>query len=198
MRGTTMTLEKQVRTLLEKHARKDGKPTILPIVQVGDEVLRQNAPVYKGELKRKTLDNLIDAMRETMYYAPGVGLAAPQIGLSLPIAVICDTVDEDDEEIADDPREFSNVDFKVIINPSYKACDREMREFYEGCLSFDGFSAKRKRHRKVRFVYEDTEGERHSEILTGWAARIVQHETDHLKGELYIDRADIKSLVNVK
>ena len=98
--------------------------------------------------------------------------------------------DDDD----DDPREASEFPFHVIINPSYEPIGTETRSFYEGCLSFDGYQAVRKRWLDITARWQDEDGKQHEEHLHGWPARIFQHETDHLSGELYIDKAEIRSL----
>ncbi|RBP98694.1 peptide deformylase [Bifidobacterium aemilianum] len=175
---------------VERLIKTGGKERILPIVQLGEPVLRQRAVAYKGQLTKKTLTELIEVMRTTMLDAPGVGLAAPQIGLGLAFAVIEDHVGNDD----DDPREFAEVPFHAIINPSYKPLDAQTRSFYEGCLSFEGYQAVRQRWLNIAASWEDEDGIRHEEELHGWPARIFQHETDHLSGEVYIDRAFIRSL----
>lgn len=163
---------------------------ILPIVQLGEPVLRQVSEPYRGQLKPSTLSTLIDTMHVTMLEAPGVGLAAPQIGLSLAIAVMEDHARED----VDDPREIAELPFRVIINPSYQPIGDATASFYEGCLSFEGYQAVRQRWLDIVATWEDESGEIHKERLHGWPARIFQHETDHLRGEVYIDQAQIRSL----
>lgn len=163
---------------------------ILPIVQLGEPVLRQVSEPYRGQLKPSTLSTLIETMRVTMLEAPGVGLAAPQIGLSLAIAVMEDHARED----VDDPREIAELPFRVIINPSYQPIGDATASFYEGCLSFEGYQAVRQRWLDIVATWEDESGEIHKERLHGWPARIFQHETDHLRGEVYIDQAQIRSL----
>ena len=154
------------------------------------ELLEQTI-AYDGQLSRKTLDKLIDTMRTTMLEAPGVGLAATQIGLGLALAVVEDHVCEGDDG---DPREAAEFPFHAIINPSYEPIGTETRSFYEGCLSFDGYQAVRKRWLDITARWQDEDGNKHEEHLHGWPARIFQHETDHLSGELYIDQAEIRSL----
>ena len=168
-----------------------GKEGILPIVQMGEPVLRQRTVPYEGQLSRRTLTKLIETMRTTMLEAPGVGLAGPQIGLGMAIAVLEDHVREGDE---DDPREIGELPFHVIINPSYEPVGDQTRSFYEGCLSFAGYQAVRRRWLDIIARWQDEDGNRHEERLHGWPARIFQHETDHLSGEVYIDRAEIRSL----
>ena len=175
---------------VEQLIKTGGKEHILPIVQAGEPVLRQQTAQYTGQLSRKTLDKLIDVMHTTMLEAPGVGLAATQIGLGLALAVVEDHIRDDE----DDPREIAEFPFHVIINPSYEPIGSETRSFYEGCLSFDGYQAVRRRWLDITARWQDEDGNRHEERLHGWPARIFQHETDHLSGELYIDKAEIRSL----
>ncbi|OZG68079.1 peptide deformylase [Bifidobacterium eulemuris] len=176
---------------VEQLIRAGGKDQILPIVQAGEPVLRQATVPYTGQLSKRTLAKLIETMRVTMLEAPGVGLAATQIGLGLSLAVIEDHVREEDEG---DPRETAEFPFRVLINPSYTPIGTETRSFYEGCLSFDGYQAVRRRWLDITAEWDDEEGQHHTEHLHGWPARIFQHETDHLSGELYIDKAEIRSL----
>lgn len=176
---------------VEHLIKTGGKEGILPIVQMGEPVLRQRTVPYEGQLSRRTLTKLIETMRATMLEAPGVGLAGPQIGLGMAIAVLEDHVREGDE---DDPREIGELPFHVIINPSYEPVGDQTRSFYEGCLSFAGYQAVRRRWLDIIARWQDEDGNRHEERLHGWPARIFQHETDHLSGEVYIDRAEIRSL----
>lgn len=178
---------------VERLIKTGGKDHILPIVQAGEPVLRQQCFAYTGQLSKHTLNKLIETMRITMLDAPGVGLAGPQIGLGLALAVVEDHASEDD---ADDPREAAEFPFHAIINPSYTPVGEETRSFYEGCLSFEGYQAVRKRWLDIDAQWDDENGTHHRERLHGWPARIFQHETDHLSGELYIDKAEIRSLTS--
>ena len=175
---------------IEQLLKEGGKEKILPIVQAGEPVLRQVCVPYQGQLRKGTLNKLIDVMHTTMLEAPGVGLAGPQIGLNLAIAVVEDHVRDDE----DDPREIAEFPFHVILNPTYEPVGDETRSFYEGCLSFSGYQAVRRRWLDITAEWDDVHGQHHKERLHGWPARIFQHETDHLSGELYIDRAEIRSL----
>nr|WP_265521004.1 peptide deformylase [Oerskovia sp. JB1-3-2] len=164
---------------------------VLPIVQAGNPVLRTPSVPYTGQLG-DVLEDLLEAMRRTMLAAPGVGLAAPQIGIGLAIAVVQDPglpVEDPDDE-----RERVPVPYRVLINPRYEAVGTEQRAFFEGCLSVQGWQAVVNRHRAVRLTGRDELGVEIDEVLTGWPARIVQHETDHLRGELYLDHAELRSL----
>ncbi|MFE6969194.1 peptide deformylase [Isoptericola sp. NPDC057653] len=177
-------------------AAGDGPGTgILPIVQAGAPVLRAVAAPYTGQLG-DVLPRLVEAMRRTMHAAPGVGLAAPQIGLGLAIAVVEDAGTE-----ADDPRERTPLPFRVLVDPRYEPApgpdgEPERAAFHEGCLSVSGWQAVVARHRRVRLTGRDETGAPIDEVLTGWPARIVQHETDHLAGELYLDHAHLRTLTS--
>ncbi len=183
-------IDLELNRAVERLIKTGGKDKLLPIVQTGEPVLRQQTARYTGQLSKRTLSKLIDAMRATMLEAPGVGLAATQIGLGLALAVLEDHVRDD----ADDPREIAELPFHVIINPSYKPVGDKTRSFYEGCLSFDGYQAVRRRWLDIEAEWDDESGEHHKARMHGWPARIFQHETDHLSGELYIDKAEIRSL----
>lgn len=169
----------------------DG-PRPLPIVQAGHPALRRPATRYTDQLDDEMLTELIDAMRTTMLEAPGVGLAAPQVGLSLAVAVLGDPGGIDEEAV--EVRERQPVPFRVIINPEYTPIGEEKVSFYEGCLSVRGWQAVTARWRTVRLTAQDENGHQVDEVLRGWPARIVQHETDHLAGRLYVDLAEMRSL----
>ena len=172
---------------------KSAQNGVLPIVEAGEPVLREQCVRYDGQLSKHTLAKLIETMRTTMLDAPGVGLAGPQIGLNLALAVVEDHADADD-----DPREIAEFPFHAIINPSYTPVGDETRSFYEGCLSFEGYQAVRRRWLDIVARWHDEDGKPHEERLHGWPARIFQHETDHLSGELYIDKAEIRSLTTTE
>ncbi len=172
----------------------------LKIVQAGEPVLRQAArPLTRQEILGEQIQRLIHDMKETMRDAPGVGLAAPQIGLSLQLAVI-----EDREESLKDlpPQELADKDrrpvpFHVIINPQLTLTGDNQASFYEGCLSLAGFSAVVPRSRAVRVDYLDEQGEPRSVEAFGWYARILQHEIDHLHGTLYLDRMHPRTFTSI-
>jgi peptide deformylase len=165
-----------------------------PIVQAGHPVLRQQAAVFDGQLDSSELTALIALMREVMHDAPGVGLAAPQLGIPLQLAVLEDQYDVDAETSA--VRGRSPLAFFAVINPSYRAVGTGTAAFYEGCLSLQGLQAVVPRHGSVRLDFTDPSGTARKQEFSGWQARIVQHETDHLQGILYIDRAELRSLSN--
>ncbi len=161
------------------------------IVQIGDAVLRQEARTLTvEEIRSREIQDLIAALRETMYKAPGVGLAAPQVGLPLQVAVI----EDKPEYVKDAPAAFlqerqrTPVPFHVIVNPVVTLGKGEKVSFYEGCLSLAGFTAVVPRALNVRVECLDHRGEPKIIEASGWYARILQHEIDHLNGTVYIDR----------
>jgi peptide deformylase len=153
----------------------------LKIVQAGDPVLRQyGRSLSPSELVGPEMQRLIELMRETMRDAPGVGLAAPQIGLPLQLAVIEDVAESETQE-------RKPVPFHVIANPKL-TLGPETVDHFEGCLSVEGFQAIVPRARTVHVDALDHRGKPVSIDASGWYARILQHEIDHLHGTLYIDR----------
>ncbi len=163
---------------------------LFEIVQVGDPVLRNGTRnLSPDEVRSPEIQQLIESMRETMRQAPGVGLAAPQVGLPLRLAVI-----EDDQEAPEQDRR--PVPFHVIVNPTL-ALGTNSVAHYEGCLSVRGFQAKVPRASSVRVHALDHRGEPITIEATGWYARILQHEIDHLDGTLYIDRMDTRTFAMV-
>ena len=174
---------------------------ILKIVQSGEPVLRQKArALSKEEIESAAIQQLIRLMRDTMHDAPGVGLAAPQVGLSLQLAVIEDRAeyhrDIPPERLSE--REREPVPFQVIINPVIAAYGDPSVEFFEGCLSVAGFSALVKRSRRVAVEYLDERAQPRRVEASGWFARILQHEIDHLRGSLYIDRMETRSFTSLE
>ncbi|TPQ18070.1 peptide deformylase [Streptomyces sporangiiformans] len=164
----------------------------LPIVSAGDPVLRRVAEPFDGQLDPALLRRFISALRDTMYAAPGVGLAAPQVGVPLRLAVI-----EDPAPVPDEVREARGrvpQPFRVLVNPEYEPEGAGRAAFFEGCLSVPGWQAVVARPHRVRLRCLDELGRPVDELFTGWPARIVQHETDHLNGTLYLDRAELRSL----
>ena len=173
---------------------------ILDIRQVGEPVLRQRArPLTVEEIRSSPIHLLIEQMRDTMRQAPGVGLAAPQIGQSLQLAVI-----EDREEYLEgiapailQERERMVVPFHVIVNPRITITEEGPAVFFEGCLSLDRFAALVPRATAVRVDCLNECGEPQVIQARGWYARILQHEIDHLYGTLYIDRMLSRSFMTI-
>lgn len=166
--------------------------TLPPIVQLGHPVLRSGTPEYTGELPDELLAGLLEVMRATMHAAPGVGLAAPQIGLPLRIAVVEDTFPLDAAVAG--VRERVPLEYFAAINPSYVARGDRTASFYEGCLSFSGYQAVVERPAQILATFTTERGETVRRAFTGWPARILAHETDHLDGTVYIDKAITRSL----
>lgn len=172
----------------------------LKIVQAGEPVLRQEArALSREELRSAEIRQLIEWMRETMRDAPGVGLAAPQVGLSLQLAVIEDAADLhralSPERLAERGRR--PVPFHVIVNPA-PSLEGTPVEFFEGCLSMPGFAGLVPRAPRAHVDCLDEHGEPQSIDAEGWYARILQHEIDHLRGILYLDRMYTRSLASVE
>ncbi|MEK8071289.1 peptide deformylase [Rhodococcoides navarretei] len=170
----------------------DAHGGVVPIVAAGHPVLRSRATPYVGQLDAETFGELIEVMRATMHDAPGVGLAAPQIGIPLRIAVIEDRCDVGADVAR--VRERTRLPFRVLVNPRYTPVGSRTAGFYEGCLSVPGYQAVVTRAAEVRLQCADETGRAVDEVVRGWPARIVAHETDHLNGTLYIDTAHTRSL----
>src|SRR6185369_9787633 len=164
---------------------------VLKIVQVGEPVLRQVGRELSVEgIRSPKIQNLIQLMHDTLRDAPGVGLAAPQVGESLQLAIVEDLPEYSrnltPEQMAE--RERTPVPFHVIINPKLTGLGEPDVEFFEGCLSLNGFTAMVARYRRVRVNCLDEHAKPKVIEASGWYARILQHEIDHLNGTVYIDR----------
>lgn len=160
---------------------------IYPIVAYGDAILRKSTRfIEKGELDIKQLSA---DMFETMYSANGVGLAAPQIGMNIRMFVVDGTpFSEKDDDDEDDEPDLSLVGFKkTFINPEVIEETGEEWAFEEGCLSIPGIRGDVYRPETVRIRYRDTDWNELEEEYSGMAARIIQHEYDHLLGKLFVD-----------
>ncbi|MDQ3336086.1 MAG: peptide deformylase [Myxococcota bacterium] len=172
----------------------------LEIVQVGTPVLRQQArPLAPDEIGSPRIQQLIEDMRETMRAAPGVGLAAPQIGEPLQLVVIEDAPAYVAKLTPEErgAREREAVPFHVLINPTLTVRSDEIVAAFEGCLSFGGFNMIVPRARKVRVEALDEHGQRFVKVATGWYARILQHEVDHLHGIVCCDRMESRTLTTL-
>lgn len=155
---------------------------ILPIVAIGDPVLKKVAD--KIDKNYEGLSSLIEDMFETMYNASGVGLAAPQIGKSIRLFVIdASPFAEDEEEGTEMLKGFK----KVFINAEILEEKGEEWGFNEGCLSIPGIREEVFRQEKLTIRYFDENFKEHKETYDGYAARIIQHEYDHIEGILFTD-----------
>ena len=152
---------------------------ILPIYLYGQPVLRKEAEDVPREYPE--LKQLIDNMFETLLQAEGCGLAAPQVGLGLRLFIV------DGTELAEDYPECANFK-KVFINPEMVERSEEKITYSEGCLSLPGISENVIRPQKIRIRYYDENWQEHEDELSGFDARIVQHEYDHLEGNVFTDR----------
>jgi peptide deformylase len=172
----------------------------MPITQAGDPILRRPArPIATGNIRSTETRRLIEALHHVLSETSGVGLAAPQIGVGLRAVVIQDRL----EYLAAIPPERlveldrAPIQPYALINPRLELLGGRTRTFFEGCLSVDGYRALVARHDTVRVQYCTPDGELRTENRTGWHARILQHELDHLDGVLYVDRMLSRSFMTV-
>ena len=150
----------------------------LPVYLYGHPVLRNTSePV---DVADPMLEQLVSDMFETMYASEGVGLAAPQIGKNIRLVVI------DADPLAESFPECAGRRFE-LINPEIEVLEGDTISRAEGCLSLPGLSENVPRVEHIRLSWTDLKGERHTEEISGFLARVVQHECDHLDGHLYID-----------
>jgi peptide deformylase len=152
---------------------------ILPIVAYGDPVLKKKAEEITKDYPH--LSEIIENMFDTMHNAKGVGLAAPQIGLSIRLFVV------DATPFAEDHKELKNF-IRIFINAQLVKEDGAKWKFNEGCLSIPGVREDVFRKPEIELEYVDENFERHKEKFTGTGARIIQHEYDHIEGVLFPDR----------
>ncbi len=163
--------------------------TVLQIRELGDPVLRERArDVSPEELASPEVQTLIDDMIETKRGANGAGLAAPQVGEPLRIAIA--------EVEAGNPRYPYKppIPLTVFVNPVIEPLDDEVARINEGCLSIPNLRGELERHVNVRVRYLDREGAEREEVKRGLTAGTFQHEVDHLDGILFVDRADLRTL----
>lgn len=160
---------------------------IYPIVAYGNPVLRKQTQEVTPDYPE--LKKLVEDMFETMLYANGVGLAAPQINLSIKLAVIDLTPFEEYESLPEKERKL------VLINPEILEESGEEWSMNEGCLSFPGINEDVVRKSVIRIRYQDLDFQTHEETFDGMKARVTQHEYDHLNGKVFVDR--INSLKKV-
>jgi peptide deformylase len=162
---------------------------ILPIVQMGDPVLRTPArALSKEEILSPEIQQLIEQMKATMRAAPGVGLAAPQIGLPFQLIVIEDMDHTHLTAAQLLERDRQKVPFHVVINPQIYLEGEEMATFVEGCLSVPHSLGSVPRASSVRVECLNERGEPVVIEARGWYARILQHEIDHINATLFLDR----------
>jgi len=159
---------------------------IYPIVAYGDPVLRKKTEVLTADYPK--LDVLIENMFETMYAAHGIGLAAPQINKAVRLFIIDASPFEDDEDLSEEEQEFVATFKRVFINPKIIEETGDEWVFNEGCLSIPDVREDVFRQAVVTIEYFDENFKKHKETVDGMAARIIQHEYDHVEGILFTDK----------
>jgi len=166
--------------------------SILKVARIGHPVVRAAAnEVPRKAIREPFFQKLIDDMRETMYEYEGVGLAAPQVHESLRLAVL--------EVPGSDDRTREEVPFTVLINPVVTPLGEEVEHGWEGCLSIPDLRGAVPRFAKVKLEALDREGKRYELEASGFFARVIQHECDHLEGSVYLDRMpDMRTLTFIK
>ncbi len=159
---------------------------ILPIIAYGDPVLRKVSVDIDKDYPN--LDELIENMKETMINANGVGLAAPQIGKAIRLFIINATPFSEDDELEPEEREFLASFDKVFINAKIIKEEGDDWAFNEGCLSIPDINEDVFRQEKINVEYLDENFEKHTAVFDGLAARVFQHEYDHIEGILFTDK----------
>lgn len=154
---------------------------ILPITAYGHPVLKKAGSDILSDYPQ--LANLITDMWETMYYAKGVGLAAPQIGLSIRLFIV-DTLQINDEEEG----KVNEGIKKVFINPLMVEEKGSLWTFEEGCLSIPNLTGDVERQSDIVIKYYDENFDEHIDSFNGMTARVIQHEYDHIEGKLFIEK----------
>ncbi len=149
---------------------------ILPIPpkEENPAIRKPNVPVKKVD---KKLKKLIKDMEETMFSVDGVGIAAPQVGVNIQLALARLNPESKEEMVL------------PLINPEITHFSEEMEEMEEGCLSAPNQWGPTERHKAITVTFEDLKGQKQTLSFEGFNARIIQHEVDHLNGKLFIDRA---------
>ena len=158
-------------------------PAIRKVARIGHPVVRTAAvPVATGDIASAAFQALVDDMIVTMHEYEGVGLAAPQVHVGLRVAVI--------EVPASDERSRAAVPLTVLVNPVVTPLAEERVSGWEGCLSIPGLRGVVPRFERVRLDALDREGRPYTAEASGFFARVIQHECDHLDGNVYLDRMD--------
>ncbi|WBX74526.1 peptide deformylase [Tenacibaculum pacificus] len=159
---------------------------ILPIVAYGDPVLRKVGTEIDKDYPQ--LEKLIADMKETMYNAQGVGLAAPQIGKDIRLFLIDASPFADDEDLSEEDRKALESFNHVFINAKIIKEEGEEWAFNEGCLSIPNVREDVFRQETITIEYQDENFEKHTQVLNGLAARVFQREYDHIDGVLFTDK----------
>jgi len=151
---------------------------VLPIIAYGHPVLKKKG--IELDQDYKNLDSLLENMWETMYNANGIGLAAPQIGLSVRLFLVDST-----QVFEDEPEKGIK---KVFINPEIVKEDGEPWNYEEGCLSIPQIRADISRQPRIKIHYYDEDFKKHEDTYDGINARVIQHEYDHIEGKLFTEK----------
>jgi len=156
---------------------------VLEIVRMGHPILRQPAEaVPESEISSQAISDLVKDMVETLHASGGIGLAAPQINRSIQLAII------EIEESSDRYGEIPTLPLTIFVNPEIKLLSEETAGYWEGCLSIPGIRGFVERPQHIEVSYQDLMGNAHTIIFEGFLATVMQHEFDHLRGRLFIDR----------
>ena len=159
---------------------------VLPIIAYGDPILRK-----VGENITKDypdLDTLLANMQDTMKNARGVGLAAPQIGKAIRLFLVDTSPFAEDDELDEEEREFLKSFNKIFINAKILKEEGDDWIFSEGCLSIPNINEDVSRAETITIEYHDENFKKHTETVSGLAARVIQHEYDHIEGILFTDK----------
>ena len=159
---------------------------LLPIIAYGHPVLKRKAEVINKDYPK--LLELINDMFETMYNANGVGIAAPQIGLSIRIFIVDTNPFSEDESLSDEDRSQLKSFKKVFINPEILDENGDEWSFEEGCLSIPNIRESVLRQKEIKIQYFDEKFNKHTASFDGLLARVIQHEYDHIEGILFTDK----------
>lgn len=159
---------------------------ILPIIAYGDKVLRKKCKDIDADYPK--LEKLIKDMKETMVNASGVGLAAPQIGKAIRLFLVNTKPFANDDDLSEEEQAFLKTFQKIFINAKITQETGDEWAFNEGCLSIPNINEDVFRQETLTIEYLDENFKEHKETITGLAARVVQHEYDHIEGILFTDK----------
>ncbi|XP_036440612.1 peptide deformylase, mitochondrial [Colossoma macropomum] len=197
------TTNVKTRSYLQYLKRKIKAPPAPPyshVCQVGDPVLRSKAAaVDPGAIRGAEVQQVIKTLVAVMRKLECVGLSAPQIGVPLQIIALeyPDKMLEESSPASVQVRGLVSVPLKIFVNPQLRVLNGQTATFQEACESISGYSASVPRYISVEVSGLNEKAEPVTWQASGWPARILQHEMDHLSGVLYIDRMDSKTFINV-
>lgn len=164
------------------------------VIKMGHPTLRVKAqPVPVEEIQTESFQNLIQDMFDTMEAEDGIGIAAPQIGVSKSVAIVGVPKDNPRYPDVEEDEDDFGFDILVVINPKITVIDDEKMGFWEGCLSVPGLRGYVERPKKIKVNFLDMEAKEQTMEISGFGATVFQHEIDHLDGVLYVDRVEDKT-----